>query len=199
MHDVLQRSAAPGVARAVAIPNRSLVAGWREGLSVLNLRGKAEDGAFREAVARALGIALPLEPCTSSADAVLRLVWAGPDEWFVVAAKGRADALSERLRAALAGQHHALTDVSSGYTVLHLSGPPVREVLAQGCPLDLHPRVFRPGMAAGSHFFKASLWLWQTDAAPTFEALVRRSFVAYVQLMLERTSSECGLVTRRFV
>jgi sarcosine oxidase subunit gamma len=54
-------------------------------------------------------------------------------------------------------------------------------------------------MAAGSHFFKASLWLWQTDAAPTFEALVRRSFVGYVPLMLERTSSECGLVTRRFV
>jgi sarcosine oxidase subunit gamma len=199
MHNVLQRSTAAGVGRAAtAVPNRSLVAGWRDGLSVLNLRGNAEDGAFREAIARALGIELPLGPCTSSADDALRLVWAGPDDWFVIGAKGQADALSERLRRALAGQHHALTDVSSGYTVLHLSGPPVRDVLAQGCPLDLHPRVIRPGMAAGSHFFKASLWLWQTDPAPTFEALVRRSFMGYVQLMLERTSSECGLVSRRF-
>jgi sarcosine oxidase subunit gamma len=126
MHDVLQRSAAPGVARAVAIPNRSLVAGWREGLSVLNLRGKAEDGAFREAVARALGIALPLEPCTSSADAVLRLVWAGPDEWFAIGAKGRADALCERLRAENAYQHHAHDHDSSVTTIQHLIGPQVR-------------------------------------------------------------------------
>ena len=132
----------------------------------------------------ALGIVLPVEPCTSIANDVLRLVWAGPDDWFVIGPKGQGAALAERLRGALAGQHHAVTDVSSGYTVLHLSGASVREVLAQGCPLDLHPRVFQPGMAAGSHFFKAGLWLWRIDAAPAFEALVRRSFMGYVQLML---------------
>ena len=38
--------------------------------------------------------------------------------------------------------------------VLHLSGAPVREVLAQGCPLDLHPSVFGAGQCAQSHFFK---------------------------------------------
>jgi sarcosine oxidase subunit gamma len=128
-----------------------------------------------------------------------RVVWAGPDDWFVIGPKGQADAIIERLRTALAGLHHAVTDVSSGYTVLHLGGAAVRDVLAQGCPLDLHPSVFKAGMAAGSHFFKASVWLWQTDDAATFEVLVRRSFMNYVWLMLERCTQECGLVTRRFV
>ena len=82
--------------------------------------------------------------------------------------------------------------------MLHLSGTPVRDVLAQGCPLDLHPRQFGTGSSAGSLFFKASVWLWQTDEAPVYEMLVRNSFRGYVWLMLERSTPECGLVTRRF-
>jgi sarcosine oxidase subunit gamma len=82
--------------------------------------------------------------------------------------------------------------------LLHLSGPPVRDVLAQGCPLDLHARVFKPGMSAGSHYFKASIRLWQCSEAPTYELLVRRSFMGYVWLMLERSTQECGLLARAF-
>jgi sarcosine oxidase subunit gamma len=130
---------------------------------------------------------------------VYRLIWAGPDDWFVIGPKGQASAIELTLRTALAGIHHSVTDVSGGYTVLQMNGKPVREVLAQGCPLDLHPRVFLHGSTAGTLFFKTSIWLWQTDEAPTYEALVRSSFVGYFWLMLERCTQECGLVTRRFV
>jgi len=109
-----------------------------------------------------------------------------------------AGALEAALRAELAGQHFAVTDVSSNYTILNLSGPRVRELLAQGCPLDLHPRAFRPGQSAGSVFFKASIWLWQTEKAPVYEVLVRNSFCAYVWLMLEQCTAESGLVKRVF-
>lgn len=178
--------------------DRALVAGWRHGLAIVNLRGDADDAAFRAGVASVVGPALPVQPCTSVASETHRLVWAGPDDWFVIAPRGEADALETRLRAALAGTHHAVTDVSSGYTLLHLSGPPVRDVLAQGCPLDLHARVFKSGMSAGSHYFKASIWLWQCNDAPTYELLVRRSFMGYVWLMLERSTQECGLLARAF-
>jgi sarcosine oxidase subunit gamma len=200
MLEVLQRKAKPGsrpVASSAPV-SKGLIAGWREGLAIINLRGNAEDAAFREAAAKALGVALPLQACTTTESSGVRVAWAGPDDWFIVGPKGGAGALATKLRDALAGLHHAVTDVSSGYTVLHLSGSPVREVLAQGCPLDLHPRVFASGACAGSHFFKASVWLWQTDDAPTYELLARRSFMGYVWLMLERASAECGLITRRF-
>lgn len=196
-----RRIASPGVGSpsvSRTISDQSLRAGWREGLTLINLRGNAEDAAFRTAASRALGLELPLKSCTSVANTISRAVWAGPDDWFVIGPKGHADAQAAQLRAAMVGTHHAVTDVSSGYTVLHLSGAPVRDVLAQGCPLDLHPRVFTPGSCAGSHYFRASIWLWQTDEAPTYEVLVRRSFMGYFWLMLERSTQECGLVTRRF-
>ena len=170
-----------------------LVAGWRADLSIVNLRGNAEETAFREGAASALGVALPLKPCTISENSLVRVVWVGPDDWFIVGPSGQAEAIALRLREALSGMHHAVTDVSSGYTVLHLSGRPVRDVLAQGCPLDLHPRAFERGACAGSHFFKASIWLWQTDEAPVYELLVVRSYMDYVWLMLERACAECGL------
>ena len=199
MLDTSQRPTAMGrVPTARPSSEQSLLAGWRHGQSVLNLRGSPDDPAFRDGVAQALGLALPTQACTTVANDALRLVWVGPDDWFVIGPKGEAAAIEARLRQALNGQHFAVTDVSSGYTVLHLSGAPVREVLAQGCPLDLHPQVFGPGSAAGSLFFKAAVWLWQTDAAPVVEMLVRNSFRGYVWLMLERSTPECGLVTRRF-
>lgn len=200
MLDTSQRPVAPmdRVPTTRASTGQSLLAGWRHGQSVLNLRGNPDDTAFREGVSQALGLDLPTQACTTVANDTHRLVWVGPDDWFVIGPKGQAGAIEAALREALAGQHMAVTDVSSGYTVLHLSGTPVREVLAQGCPLDLHPRVFGPGASAGSVFFKASVWLWQTDEAPVYEVLVRSSFRGYVWLMLERCTQECGLVTRRF-
>ena len=202
MHKALQRTTLAGVefqSAATAVCDQPLVAGWRDGLAVVNLRGNAEDAAFCAAASSALGLALPVQPCTSAANSVYQVIWAGPDDWFVIGAKGQADVITAQLRTAFAGLHHAVTDVSSGYTVLHLGGAPVRDVLAQGCPLDLHPRAFKPGASAGSHFFKASIWLWQTDEAPTYEVLVRRSFMGYFWLLLERSTQECGLVTRSFV
>ena len=201
MLEVLQRSALPGATSSstgTAVPSQALVAGWRDGLSIINLRGPAELAEFRESMGRALGLELPVKACTTVANDVLRIVWAGPDDWFVIGPRGQAGAIEARLRAALDGLRHAVTDVSSGYAVLHMSGAPVRDVLAQGCPLDLHPRAFPPGASAGSHFFKASVWLWQAAPAPDIELLVRRSFMDYFWLMLQRTTVECGLVERRF-
>ncbi|MEJ8837441.1 sarcosine oxidase subunit gamma [Ramlibacter sp. AN1133] len=199
MPEVLERKPAAGTLPATSLSPapKSLIAGWREGLAIVNLRGPADDAPWRQGVERTLGVALPDKP-GSTEGAAVRVVWAGPDDWFVIGPKGQAQVLTERLRQAVAGSHHAVTDVSSGYTVLHLAGAPARHVLAQGCPLDLHPRVFGRGDCAGSQFFKASVWLWQADDGPTYEVLVRRSFMGYVWLMIERASAECGLVTRRF-
>jgi sarcosine oxidase, subunit gamma len=166
---------------------------WCGPLSVVNLRLDPANAAATAAVAEALGLALPLAPCTACGDARLRIVWAGPDDWFLIGPAGLAADWIARLSALLAGTHHALTDVSSGYRVLQLSGSRARELLAQGCPLDLHPRVFRSGMSAGTVFFKASVWLWQTDDSPHYEVLVRSSFQGYVQLLIEQCRSAMGL------
>ncbi len=174
----------------------ALHAGWHEGLAVVNLRGDARVAAFREAIERTVGLPLPVRAGTTSGDDMLRVVWVGPDDWFVIGPRGQAGALVQQLRIAASPFQGAVTDVSGGYTVLRLSGVSARDVLAQGCPLDLHPCVFPVGATAGSHFFRATVWLWKVDNEPTYEGLVRRSFMNYVWLMVERTTLECGLVER---
>ncbi len=181
-----------------AAGERGVVAGWDPAWAVVNLRGNPDDPAFRAGVARALGAELPVAACSTQLGQDQKIIWAGPDDWFVMSKRRKAAELEAALRAELAGQHIAVTDVSSNYTLLHLSGPRVRELLAQGCPLDLHPRMFKTGQSAGSVFFKASVWLWQTDDAPVYEMLVRNSFRGYVWLMLEQCSEEVGLVKRVF-
>ena len=57
------------------------------------------------------------------------------------------------------GSHHALTDVSDGLVTFTLAGPSARDVLAKGCPLDLHPRAFTPGSCARSLLAKADVLL----------------------------------------
>ncbi len=181
-----------------SVSERGVIAGWDHAWSAVNLRGNPDDPAFCAGVARALGVELPVAVCSTQLGKDLKIVWAGPDDWFVLS-KSRSPAdIEKALRAELVGQHIAVTDVSSNYTVLNLSGPRVRELLAQGCPLDLHPRQFKVGQSAGTVFFKASVWLWQTDDTPTYEVLVRNSFRDYVWLMLEHCSAESGLVKRVF-
>lgn len=177
---------------------RGVIAGWDGGWSVVNVRGNSDDPQWVAAVSAALGVQWPVAVGSTVLAPGLRVVWAGPDDWFVLSKNHHPAALVQTLRTAQAGHHCAVTDVTGGYTLLNLTGPRVRELLAQGCPLDLHPRMFRVGQSAGSVFFKASVWLWQTDDVPTYEVLVRTSFQSYVWLMLERATAESGFVKRIF-
>jgi heterotetrameric sarcosine oxidase gamma subunit len=66
----------------------------------------------------------------------------GPGRWFVVeAARG---ALADELEK-VAGDSLAITDLSHSRTVLRISGSKTRDVIAQGCAIDLHPRATKAG------------------------------------------------------
>lgn len=178
--------------------DRGVIAGWDAGWAIVNVRGNPEDPQFVSAISGALGVAWPVAVCSTVMRSGLRIIWAGPDDWFVLSKNHSPDQLMNVLRQALNSQHCAITDVSSGYALLNLTGPRVRELMAEGCPLDLHPRQFCVGQSAGSVFFKASVWLWQTEEVPTYEVLVRTSFQGYVWLMLKRTTAESGFFKRIF-
>ncbi|WP_306171542.1 sarcosine oxidase subunit gamma, partial [Burkholderia pseudomallei] len=96
-----------------------------------------------------------------------------------------AGALGVKLAQAVQGLDAAAVDVGSGYTVVEVSGARARDVLARGCPLDLHPRVFGVGQCAQSHYFKASITLVPTGD-DSYDIVVRRSFADYFcRIMLD--------------
>ncbi len=162
-------------------------------LGHLNLRGAPGDPAFLNAVETVLGFGLPLEPNTVAEGHGLAALWLGPDEWLVLTPPGQEAGLAQALRDALDGQHVAITDVSGGQTVINIGGDHARDVLAKGCSLDLHPRVFGPGRCAQSLIGKAGAIIRQIDDSPSFELIVRRSFAEYLALWLEDAAMEYGL------
>jgi sarcosine oxidase, subunit gamma len=195
------------LARRASAPRRGggVIARERASLAHLNLRGDPSDAGFVAAVGSVLGTGLPVVANTVHEADAATVFWLGPDEWLIVTSgEGRAEA-ARRLHAALGELHAAVTDVSGGQTAMVLRGPAVRDVLAKGCPLDLHPRAFGPGRCAQSHLAKAPVLLRTVNGGPAtdggttsanasvFELVFRRSFADYVWTWLEDAAAEYGL------
>ena len=160
---------------------------------LLVLRGDGASTEFRSAVSGVLGVEPVSEPLTAARKRDVSILWLGPDEWLVVTPDRRVPRIERALHDALQGRHAALTDVSHSRTILTLSGPEARAVLAKGCPLDLHPRVFGPGRCAQSRLAKCQVLIHQTNPAPTFEIYVNRSFSQYAWAWLEDAAREFGV------
>jgi sarcosine oxidase subunit gamma len=93
---------------------------------------------------------------------------------------------------ALSGVHATLNDVSGGLVALRIGGKDAAALLAKGCTLDLHPKVFKPGQCAQSGIAKAGILLAKVDDE-TFDVYVRRSFAEYLALWLQRAGAEFGI------
>ena len=86
-----------------------------------------------------------------------------------------------------------MSDLSDGRTVIRVGGPRARDALAKGVPIDLHPRVFRPGDAAVTTVAHIDAHVWQVDAAPTYEIAVSRSYAAAFLEWLIDSAAEFGV------
>lgn len=125
------------------------------------------------------GIPLPLMPNRVAVAGGLRVLWLGPDEWLVVA-EGDAPDLLPRLARAVTGLRAAVTDLSSSRAIIELGGTGARDLLAAGCGLDLHPRIFGPGRCAQTLLARVPVILDQLDDAPHYRVLVRRSYARWL-------------------
>jgi sarcosine oxidase subunit gamma len=157
-------------------------------LELVIVRGDSRAIDFRQAVEVRLGATLPLEPNSTTFTEKFIIAWMGPDEWLVQSHKGATNrdgnsGVKQALSTELAGQFASAVDVSSGYTTLRVEGVHTEEILARGCPLDLHSSVFFRGRCAQSHFFKAPVFVLSIDDQ-TVDLVIRRSFSEYITTML---------------
>lgn len=159
---------------------------------LINLRGRPDDEAFAAAVAASLGCDLPLEPNTLQVAGDRLVFWLGPEEWMIVTAPDRQDALIDELHDALSGCFCSVVDVTSYYTTIAVGGPCAADLLAKGCTLDLHPQVFTEGQCAQTHVAKATVLIWPADGGSSYRLLVRRSFADYFGRWLNEAVREFG-------
>jgi sarcosine oxidase subunit gamma len=142
-----------------------------------NVQGDASRANFKDQVAWQFSIALPIVPNTTARSDALTVFWLGPCSWLLVAEKpGSPLAGFIEKRDALNAVGGALFDLSASRVAYRLAGVRATEVLATGCPLDLHLRTFRAGDCAQSVFGRVNVLLYKSDDVPTFVIMVARSF-----------------------
>ena len=159
----------------------------------LVLRGDPGDKKFLARATKALAIAPPTTPNTTATSTDLVIIWTAPNEWLVVSEPNAEAALEDALKQSLEGLHHAVTATSDHSTIIRLSGAAAQTVMAKGCALDLHPRVFKPGQSAQTHLAQALVTFWKTLDTPTFDILVRASFAPYLWAWLMDAGLEFGI------
>ncbi len=160
---------------------------------LVNLRGDSTDVAFVAAVKKAIGMVLPTDANTvNSKRGGTDILWLGPDEWLVSSPAGSSSTNAAKLAKELSRQRASVTPVSDGRTVIRLSGPHARDVLAKGCPLDFHPKAFGPGQCGQTLLGRTDMLL-HCRKPDAFDIYMARSFAEYAWTWLEDAAREYGL------
>jgi len=159
------------------------------GLATVAAR-KGQAAALKAAVASAYGVQLP-ESSRVARGASVSFVGYGPGQWLAVSEQLANEALARDLAQRLKGLA-SISDQSGGRTVLRVSGPRARDVLAKGLPIDLDPRAFPLGSAATSTISLMGVQLWQTDDTRSYDIAIFRSVSASFWRWLTASAGEYG-------
>jgi heterotetrameric sarcosine oxidase gamma subunit len=146
--------------------------------------------ALVNAVNTAFGVALPDGPRRATRGAVT-FAGTGPDQWIASAEGSEAAGFAAKVRARI-GPFAAVSDQSDARLVLCLSGPKVRDVLAKGVPVDLHPKAFKPGDVACTVVGYINTQIDLLDDAPTFQLAAPRSMAGSFWSWLTASAAEFG-------
>jgi sarcosine oxidase subunit gamma len=98
------------------------------------------------AVAAAVNVPLPTEVNTVTGDQ-RRWLSLGPVEWLLIDEAGLIG-VAQHLAQALLDVPHIVSDLGAALAPIALRGERARDLLAKGCPLDLHPLAFTVGACA---------------------------------------------------
>lgn len=158
-----------------------------------NVQGDPSRADFTDQVTRQFSIALPIAPNTTARIDAITAFWLGPRSWLLVS-ESAGPPLTNFIekRNALNLAAGALFDLSDSRVAYRLAGDSATDVLASGCPLDLHPRTFRAGNCAQSVFGRVNALLYKADDAPTFVIMVARSVARDVWQALGLSAAQYG-------
>jgi methylglutamate dehydrogenase subunit D len=163
----------------------------RVGLGLVTVAArKGQAAALKAAVASAYGVELRDSSRVAQGSSV-SFVGYGPGQWLAVSEQLGAEVLARELAQRLQGLA-SISDQSGGRTVLRLSGPRARDVLAKGLPIDLDPRAFPLGSAATSTISLMGVQLWQTDDTRSYDIAIFRSVSQSFWRWLSASAAEYG-------
>ena len=152
----------------------------RRGLVILRLAAPRADEDFTERVRAETGFVLPAAPNRTALTAAGTALWSGPGEWLLMTSDRSQTNHELALRRCLAGSSGAVVDLSQARAVICIAGEHSRDLLAMGCPLDLHHRDFAAGCCAQSLLGQVNVLLHLCQEADAFDLFVARSYALSV-------------------
>jgi len=174
-----------------ATPKPGLVIVERNNLAIAAMmarRGKEQD--LKSAVATAYWLDLPDGPRVTRKAAV-SFAGIGVQQWMATAEPPESSDFVLRLCDRVAGLA-SVANQSDSRVVLRLHGDRVRDVLAKGVPVDLHPRRFRTGDIASTVITYIGVQIEQLDDRPTFQLMASRSLAGSLWSWLTKSAAEFG-------
>lgn len=176
MAKAVKASAAPGIVRRQVLDGKAAA---HAGVSVqaaapaarISLRAPE---ASLPALGKALGLALPGKPRSSSSSGDRSALWLGPDEWLVIDRDG-ADLMGALARVR---DFHSAVDVSHRNVAILVDGPAAEAAISAGCPQDISPEVFPVGACSRTILGKVEIVLWRIGEH-AFRVECWRSFADY--------------------
>lgn len=163
------------------------------GCATVTVRRDMQD-PLRQRIRAAYGVDLVPGP-RRQAFGKVAFLGVGPATWLATRDDGGNDFAVALKRAV--GDTASIADQSDAYVVHRLSGQHLRQTLAKGFPIDLHPRVFAVGNVAVTSVSHLGAIIWRLDdapdGAPVFEIAVARSLVESFRHWLDDSAAEFGL------
>lgn len=170
-------------------PEPGVIITPRHDFSLATVIGPHEDGADLERVFSTRYALRPPQAPHAVCGTSLDLIWSGPAQWLAVSVRPHMPA---ELALELAGMA-AVTDQTDARAVLCLNGPHVRDVLAKGCPVDLHDRVFRRGDTIITAIGGIGVQIWWADVDDAVHLAVPRSMAGSFWSWLLPSAQEFGV------
>ncbi|PVB63556.1 sarcosine oxidase subunit gamma family protein [Labrenzia sp. 011] len=155
-------------------------------LTRLSLRARAPS---LKTAGLAFGSSLPTRPLTSTTADRRAALWMGPDEWTLLAPVEDLRAVFDGIEGKLAGEPHALVDVSDRSEAIIVSGEKASWLLNTGIFVDFSLESFPVGTVTRTLFHKTPVMVWRIGP-DTFVVEAWGSFMDYVSGLLVQCAQE---------
>lgn len=164
------------------VPGLSQVSLQRVAVGTMwNLQGAPDNPSLAAQATNLWGVGMLPTPHRGVSSTTHRLLWVGPKSWLVfglslnIPADRAMEPAFNDCRDRINAAGGALFDVSDSRVGWTLSGPRALDVLASGCPLDLHENKFVKDQCAQSLFGHVAA-LYHRHSDGNFTLYVARSF-----------------------
>jgi heterotetrameric sarcosine oxidase gamma subunit len=150
---------------------------------------RGREGELAAALGAAFGLVLPGPGRNATAEG-RTAIWLQPGIWAIAAPRGAEGALARDL-SDIAAASAAVIDQSHGRCTIRIEGARVRDALAKGCRLDLHPKAFSVGATATTQIAHIGCLLHHADI-DAFELTMMATFAEAYWEWLTGAAAEFG-------